>query len=273
MTIDPHDIERNITPQTKAIIPVHYGGVSCEMDTIMSIAEQHDLFVVEDAAQGVDAFYRGEALGSIGHMGCYSFHDTKNLTCGEGGAFLTNSDEIAQKAEVIREKGTNRAAFMRGEIDKYTWINEGSSYIPSDLLAALLEVQWKKKDEIKHKRRKLWELYNSTLQECEKIGKIKLPEVPDHCESNYHIFYFFARTPAEQELLLKRFKETGIPAAFHYVPLHSAPYARQMFHKNDLPVTDEFSNRLIRLPLYPDLDLTDSLLNKIVQVIDESISN
>ncbi|WP_234567225.1 dTDP-4-amino-4,6-dideoxygalactose transaminase [Rhodohalobacter sp. 614A] len=273
MNIDPADIERKITNHTKAIIPVHYAGVSCDMDAIMNIAKKHNLFVIEDAAQGVDAFYEDKPLGSIGHIGCYSFHDTKNITCGEGGAFLTNDDEIAQKAEVIREKGTNRAAFMRGEIDKYTWVWEGSSYIPSDLLAAMLEAQLKKKDGIKQKRKELWELYRETLADCEKSGKIILPEIPAGRSSNYHIFYFFSRTKEEQDLLLTQFKKAEIPAAFHYVPLHSAPFAKEFLNTTNLPKTDEYSNRLIRLPLYPDLELTETFLQKIVDVIHSTISN
>jgi dTDP-4-amino-4,6-dideoxygalactose transaminase len=273
MNIDPKDIERKITGSTKAIIPVHYAGVSCDMDTIMSIAEKNNLFVIEDAAQGVDAFYKGKALGSIGHIGCYSFHDTKNITCGEGGAFVTNDDEIAQKAEVIREKGTNRAAFMRGEIDKYTWVREGSSYIPSDLLAAMLDAQLKKKEDIKQKRKERWERYRAGLQDCEKSGKIELPVIPDDCDSNYHIFYFYARSSREQELLLEAFKDAGIPAAFHYVPLHSAPFAKKQLQKSDLANTDDYSNRLIRLPLYPDLELTERFLQKIIRVINDSIPN
>lgn len=273
MNIDPADIERKITERTKAVIPIHYAGVSCDMDAIMSIAEKNNLFVIEDAAQGVDAFYKEQPLGTIGDIGCYSFHDTKNITCGEGGAFLTNSDEIAKKAEVIREKGTNRAAFMRGEIDKYTWIRQGSSYIPSDLLAALLEAQLKKKDEIKQKRKERWKLYKKALSDCEKSGKIILPAIPNDRSSNYHIFHFFSRTTEEQDQLLDRFKEAEIPAAFHYVPLHSAPYAKKMLKAAKLPKTDEYSNRLIRLPLYPDIELTDSFLQKIVQVINDTIPN
>lgn len=273
MNIDPDDIRQKISNRTKAVIPVHYAGVGCDMDSILRIASSHNLYVIEDAAQGIDAFYKGKALGTIGHIGCYSFHDTKNLTCGEGGAFLTNDDDIAQRAEVIREKGTNRAAFMRGEIDKYTWIREGSSYIPSDMLAAMLESQLKKKDEIKQKRKERWERYQKTLSELEKAGKIELPDIPDDRDSNYHIFYFFARSSEEQQLLLNQLKKAEIPAAFHYVPLHSAPYAKNMLQNVSLPVTDNYSNRLIRLPLYPDLNLTDTFLDKIVQVIDESISN
>ncbi|MBN2732206.1 MAG: dTDP-4-amino-4,6-dideoxygalactose transaminase [Balneolaceae bacterium] len=274
MNIDPDSIADNISDATKAIVPVHYGGVSCDMDAIMQLAEDHDLLVVEDAAQGVDAYYKNQPLGTIGHIGCYSFHDTKNITCGEGGAFLTNDDEIAARAEIMREKGTNRAAFMRGEIDKYTWVEEGSSYIPSDLLAALLEAQLAKKDEIKKKRKQKWERYRKALQPCADQGKIVLPEIPAHCESNYHIFYFLAPSAGDQERLLRAFKEEEIPAAFHYVPLHSAPYAQKLLNEQpDLVNTANYSNRLIRLPLYPGLNLTDEFLDRIVRIIHDTISN
>lgn len=274
MNIDPDAIAEKITDATKAIVPVHYAGNSCDMDAIMQLAEDHDLFVVEDAAQGVDAYYKNQPLGTIGHIGCYSFHDTKNITCGEGGAFLTNDDEIAARAEIMREKGTNRAAFMRGEIDKYTWVEEGSSYIPSDLLAALLEAQLTKKDEIKKKRKQKWERYHKALQPCTDQGKIMLPEIPADCGSNYHIFYFLTQSVKDQERLLQAFKKAGIPAAFHYVPLHSAPYAQKLLNEQpDLVNTANYSNRLIRLPLYPDLNLTDEFLDRIVRVIHDTIPN
>lgn len=272
MNIDPQSISAHISNATKAIVPVHYAGVSCDMDVIMHLADQHNLYVIEDAAQGVDAYHDGRALGTIGHIGCYSFHDTKNITCGEGGAFLTNDHEIAAKAEIMREKGTNRAAFMRGEIDKYTWVEQGSSYIPSDLLAALLEAQLQKKEEIKNRRRQRWERYYEVLEPlCEK-GKITLPAIPPKCNSNYHIFYFLTRSSKEQESLLAACKEANIPAAFHYVPLHSAPFAKKVLHQGpDLPQTSAYSSRLIRLPLYPGLEMTDDYLLRIVDVINNTI--
>ena len=274
MNIDPDDIKQKITKDTKALIPVHYAGISCDMEAIMDIAEKYDLYVIEDAAQGVDAYYKGKAQGTIGHIGCYSFHDTKNITCGEGGAFLTNDEKIAKKTEVIREKGTNRAAFIRGEVDKYTWIHEGSSYIPSDLLAAMLGVQLSKKEEIKKKRKKIWWKYHESLQPLAKEQKLTLPVIPEECNSNYHIFYFLAPASEDQGRLLDRFKDAGIPAAFHYVPLHSAPYVKNILKdKINLQATETFSNRLIRLPLYPDLELTDTLLDRIVHIIDDTIQN
>jgi dTDP-4-amino-4,6-dideoxygalactose transaminase len=273
MNICPEDIARKITPNTKVIVPVHYAGVACDMDAIMELASQHDIYVVEDAAQAVDAYYDEKPLGTIGDIGCYSFHDTKNITCGEGGAFLTNDDSIAARAEIMREKGTNRAAFMRGEIDKYTWVSEGSSYIPSDMLVALLEAQLAKKEEIKQKRKVRWERYRAALEPCREAGKIQLPVIPDRCHSNYHIFHFFSNTAHEQDRLLKQFKKDGIPAAFHYVPLHNAPFAQNLLDEHsELTATQQYSNRLIRLPLYPDLDLTEGMLDKITQIIDDTIA-
>lgn len=270
MNVDPEDIERKITERTKAIVPVHYAGVSCDMDAIMDIADRHDLYVVEDAAQGVDAYYDGRPLGTIGDIGCYSFHDTKNITCGEGGAFLTNNEEFASKAEIIREKGTNRAAFIRGEVDKYTWVNEGSSYIPSDLLIAMLEVQLDKKEEIKSKRRNIWQQY---MDELAPYGdRLQLPKIPPKCDSNYHIFYFLAESPEQQQALIDSFKQEGIPATFHYVPLHSAPFVEQHLESSDsLKLTQEYSNRLIRLPLYPDLQANQSYFDRIKRAIERVI--
>lgn len=268
MNIDPEDIRRKITERTKAIVPVHYAGVGCDMDSIMKIAADHDLYVVEDAAQGVDAYYRNKPLGTIGDIGCYSFHDTKNITCGEGGAFLTNNDKFAQKAEIIREKGTNRAAFFRGEIDKYSWVSEGSSYIPSDLLAALLEVQLDKKDEIKDKRRRVWETYHKALQPLAEAGKLSLPCIPDECDSNYHIFFFHVNEPEQQQPIIDALKNRGIKASFHYVPLHSAPFSKKSLKNSTvLGGTQKLSETLIRLPIYPQLN--ESLENILMAVVDE----
>lgn len=270
MNIDPVDIERKITDQTKAIVPVHYAGVSCDMDAIMDIANKHNLYVIEDAAQGVDAYYKGRPLGTIGDIGCYSFHDTKNITCGEGGAFLTNNKEIAQKAEIVREKGTNRAAFIRGEVDKYTWVSEGSSFIPSDILMALLEAQFEKRDEIKQKRRVIWEQYVEVLTPFS--DRLQLPIIPDYSNSNYHIFYFLAESIEQQKKLINSLKEGGIPATFHYVPLHSAPFFEEHYDDNpSLEQTQEYSQRLIRLPLYPDLEPDEDYFYRISKAIKQVI--
>lgn len=273
MNIKPDDIKRKITEKTKVIVPVHYAGVGCEMDAIMEIADEHDLYVVEDAAQGVDAYYDNKPLGTIGDIGCFSFHDTKNLTCGEGGAFLTNNDDIAHKAEIVREKGTNRAAFFRGEVDKYSWVNKGSSYIPSDLLAALLEVQLKKKEEIKRKRRQVWIKYYMALKPLAEEGLLQLPAIPEDYSSNYHLFYFLVKEEEQQQLVIEALKQKGIKASFHYVPLHSAPFSKKnLKDANVLNQTEKLSSTLIRLPIFPQLhaqidDILPILQTELIEVL------
>lgn len=254
LNIDPADIARKITPATRAIVPVHYAGVACDMDAIMALAHEHNLYVIEDAAQAIDATYKGRALGTIGHIGCFSFHDTKNLTSGEGGAFVTNDHAIAEKAELVREKGTNRSAFFRGEVDKYNWVSQGSSYIQSDILAALLEAQIARKDEIKQLRKRVWTAYYTALQPLAETGLLQLPVVPDFADANFHIFFFRLPTLDLRQATLRALKEYGIQATFHYVPLHSSPYGRHTLGCTDeLPVTERCSETLIRLPLYPQL--------------------
>ena len=254
LTIDPEDVAKKITPSTRAIIPVHYAGVSVDFDALIPLAEENNIAIVEDAAQGVGAYWRGRALGTIGQLGCFSFHDTKNLTCGEGGALLARAGDIAEKAEWIREKGTNRSAFLRGEVDKYTWISPGSSYIPSDLLAALLEAQLEKKDLIHRYRKAVWQTYFDYLSnECDSRW-ITLPRIPEYAESNYHIFHLLVRKPEVRNPLLKALKQAGIEATFHYVPLHNAPYARNLPGRQPaLKRTELLADCIVRLPLYPDL--------------------
>jgi dTDP-4-amino-4,6-dideoxygalactose transaminase len=253
LNIDPADFRKKITKKTRAIYPVHYGGVSSAMDEIMEISREHDLKVVEDAAQGVNAKYKGKYLGTIGDFGCYSFHETKNYVCGEGGALLINSDDpkIIERAEIIREKGTNRSKFHRGEVDKYTWVDVGSSYLPSDLLAAFLYAQLEKLDEIQKLRMNVWNAYYSALKPFENEGKIRLPIVPDYAEHNAHLFYVLFRDEQVRDRAMNQLKERGIHAVFHYVPLHSAPMGLGLgYRKEDLPVTEEMSGRLLRLPMY-----------------------
>jgi len=253
MNIDPEDIRRKITPKTRAIYPVHYAGVSCQMDEIIELAEDHDLRVVEDAAQGVNAKYKGRYLGTIGDFGCYSFHETKNYMCGEGGALLINTKdpEIIERAEIIREKGTNRSKFYRGEVDKYTWVDIGSSYLPSDLLAAFLYAQLEKIDEIQTLRLRLWNKYYSILEHFQKKGMIRLPVIPKYAEHNAHLFYILLRDEPARDRTMKYLKEQGIHSVFHYIPLHSAPFGQTLgYKKEDLPVTEEISSRLLRLPMY-----------------------
>lgn len=254
LNLDPSDVARKITSKTRAIIPVHYAGVSVDFDALKSLTAGKRIFIIEDAAQGVDASYKGMSLGTIGDIGCFSFHDTKNVTCGEGGAFITDSDEIARKAEIIREKGTNRSAFLRGEVDKYTWINRGSSFIQSDILAAILEVQWGKRNRIKELRKQVWNRYYQILLPFAHRNLISLPEVPDDCDSNYHIFFLNTLSPQSRNELLDQLKLSGIQASFHYVPLHNSPYGSRLNpHQVSLPKTEMLSDTLIRLPIYPDL--------------------
>lgn len=269
LNVDPEDVARQITDRTRAIMPVHYGGVACDMDALRSLADAHDLRIVEDAAQGVDAYYKGQALGTIGDAGCYSFHDTKNITSGEGGAFLTNDDDLAERAEIVREKGTNRSAFFRGEVDKYSWVDEGSSYIQSDVLAALLEAQLAKRDEIRRRRKTVWMAYHDALAPLAEDGLITLQTVPDYATPNYHLFYFRTRSPDERNIVLDALKEKGIGATFHYIPLHSSPYGRnELGCTQDLPVTQHCSDTLIRLPLYPQLaDRCHEVADRVVDVL------
>lgn len=254
LNIDPSDVARKISSRTRAVIPVHYAGVSVDFDALKEAIAGRNILIIEDAAQGVDAFYSGQALGTVGDIGCYSFHDTKNLTCGEGGAFITNSVEIARKAEIIREKGTNRSAFLRGEVDKYTWINRGSSFIQSDILAAILEVQWSKRSQIKDLRKVIWITYYKTLLPFAQQRLISLPEIPDYSDPNYHIFFVNTQSPQTRDELLDHLKASGIQASFHYVPLHNSPFGIQLNPAQEpLPNTELLSDTLIRLPIYPDM--------------------
>ena len=251
MNIDETLIEDAVTKHTKAIVPVHYAGVSCEMDTIMEIAKKHKLLVIEDAAQAVSASYKGKALGSFGEFGCFSFHETKNYSMGEGGALLIRDKDQISLAEIVREKGTNRSQFFRGEIDKYTWVNYGSSYLPSELNAAYLWCQLEHERTIYENRMKSWNTYYEGLKELKEQGHIELPVIPDGCVHNAHMFYLKAADLKERTALTKSLKEQGINAVFHYVPLHSAPAGIKFgsFHGEDRYTTKE-SERLLRLPLY-----------------------
>ena len=251
MNIDEKKIEDAITDRTRAIVPVHYAGVACEMDTIMDIAKRHNLMVIEDAAQGVMAYYKGKALGSIGDFGCYSFHETKNYSMGEGGALLIRDEKYVEDAEIIREKGTNRSKYFRGQIDKYTWVNYGSSYLPSDMNAAYLYAQLELADEINNKRRANWDHYYESLKPLADTGRISLPVVPDGCVHNAHMFYIKTADIEERSTLITFLKENGIWAVFHYIPLHTAPAGMRFgrFHGEDEYTTKE-SERLLRLPMF-----------------------
>ena len=266
MNMDEKLIEEAITPKTKAIVPVHYAGVSCEMDTIMTIADKYNLKVVEDAAQGIMSTYKGRPLGTIGDFGCYSFHETKNISMGEGGALLIRDTADIGHAEIIREKGTNRSRFFRGEIDKYTWVAPGSSYLPSELNAAFLYAQLCKAQEIYDDRMKSWNLYYELLKPLQKDGKIELPFIPEECTHNAHMFYIKAKDITERTALITYLKKNEISTVFHYVPLHSAPAGEEYgrFSGEDKYTTKE-SERLLRLPMY--YGLKDSDVEKVAECI------
>ena len=254
LNINEAKIEEKITDKTKAIFPVHYAGVACEMDAIMEIAERYNLFVVEDAAQGVNAKYNGRYLGTIGDLGTYSFHGTKNYTCGEGGAIVINNEYFVERAEILREKGTNRCKFMRGEIDKYTWVDIGSSYLLSDILAAFLYAQLKALEKIKKKRKVIFDFYYENLKELEKAGKLRLPIIPSNCEINYHLFHILLPSEEKRNSLMDKLKNAGIQAVFHYIPLHTSPMGAKFgYRKGNLPITESISGRMLRLPFYPSL--------------------
>ncbi len=256
MNIDENLIEAAITDKTKAIVPVHYAGVSCEMDKIMEIAAKYNLVVIEDAAQGIMSTYKGKALGTIGDFGCFSFHETKNYSMGEGGALLIRDEKYVEDAEIIREKGTNRSKFYRGQIDKYTWVNFGSSYLPSDMNAAYLYAQLEMAEEINDARLACWNRYYENLKTLAEARRIELPVVPEGCVHNAHMFYIKAKDIEERSELIAYLKTKGVMSVFHYIPLHTAPAGQKFarFHGEDKYTTKE-SERLTRLPMYYGLTL------------------
>ncbi|MCI8991550.1 MAG: dTDP-4-amino-4,6-dideoxygalactose transaminase [Eubacterium sp.] len=266
MNIDETLIEDAVTEKTKAIVPVHYAGVSCEMDTIMDIAKRHNLLVIEDAAQGVMSTYKGQALGTIGDFGCFSFHETKNYSMGEGGALLIKDEEKIEEAEIIREKGTNRSKFFRGQIDKYTWVNAGSSYLPSELNAAYLWAQLEMAEGINKNRLISWNCYWEALKPLADKGKIELPVIPEQCVHNAHMFYIKAKNLEERSRLIAHMKESDIGCVFHYIPLHTAPAGQRFgrFHGEDRYTTKE-SERLMRLPMY--YNLSEEACNLVIEKI------
>jgi dTDP-4-amino-4,6-dideoxygalactose transaminase len=258
LNIDERLIEASITSRTRAIFPVHYAGVACDMDEIMAIASRHNLLVVEDAAQGVFAKYKEQWLGTIGDMGCYSFHETKNFSCGEGGALVISKQRFEHRAEILREKGTNRSQFLRGHVDKYTWVDIGSSYVPSDMLAGFLTGQLENMKKITEKRGLICDLYFNLLARLAERGLIRLPIVPQYCTTNHHMFYVITSDIDERTALIAHLRDVGILAVFHYVPLHSSPYGQSLGGQVDaLPVTEDMSARLLRLPLYYDMCESD----------------
>lgn len=271
LNIDETLIEAAITAKTKAIVPVHYAGVACEMDTIMGIANRHKLMVIEDAAQGVLASYKGRSLGSIGHLGCYSFHETKNIISGEGGALLINDPALAERAEIVREKGTNRSKFFRGQVDKYTWVDIGSSYLPGEIIAAFLWAQMQEAEAITTQRLAIWTRYHAAIEALEQSRRLRRPIIPTGCEHNAHMYYLLLRDLADRTAFITAMKEEEINCVFHYVPLHSSP-AGQRYGKifGDLTVTNLTSARLIRLPLYAGL--TESQQTRVIEVLGSGLN-
>ena len=257
--IDEIKIESLITSKTKAIVPVHYAGVACEMDTIMELAKKYNLFVIEDAAQAIDSYYTGKdgvkkALGSIGHLAAFSFHETKNIISGEGGLLAINDEQFINRAEIIWEKGTNRSSFFRGEVDKYGWVDVGSSFLPSEIIAAFLWAQLENLDKIQNRRKEIWENYNLNLKDWAAKNEIQLPQIPNYATNNAHMFYLVCKNLEQRSALIKHLKENGILAVFHYISLHESPFYISKYDGPELIETANFTDRLLRLPLFYELD-------------------
>jgi len=258
--LDEDQIEALITPKTKAIVPVHYAGVACDMDKIMDLANQYNLYVIEDAAQAIDSFYTGrdgvpKPLGSIGHLAAFSFHETKNIISGEGGMLVINDVQFAERAEIIWEKGTNRSAFFRGEVDKYGWVGVGSGFLPSEIIAAFLWAQLENIENIQQVRKSHWEQYNTKLQTWAAENEIQLPVMPSYATNNGHMFYLVCKNLEQRTVILEKLKNTNILAVFHYISLHSSPFYNQIHIDKPLPQSDKYSDCLLRLPMYYELDV------------------
>jgi dTDP-4-amino-4,6-dideoxygalactose transaminase len=272
LNMDENLIEKAISDKTRAVVPVHYAGVACEMDTIMEIAGEYNLFVVEDAAQGVNSTYKGRYLGTLGHLGAYSFHETKNFISGEGGALLINDKNFVEQAEIIREKGTDRAKFFRGEVDKYTWVRSGSSFLPSELVAAFLYAQLEDSETITRKRSAIFAHYMRQLAPLQERGFLKLPVAPSCCTHNAHMFYIVLQDMNTRNALIDYMKDKGISVVFHYIPLHMSPMGRKMgYEKGDLPVTEKVSECLLRLPCY--FELTSQEQDRVIECIYDFASS
>jgi dTDP-4-amino-4,6-dideoxygalactose transaminase len=268
--LDPEDVERRLPPGTTAMLPVHYGGLAAEMDGLLDVARRHRLKVIEDAAHALGSGYRGRPLGTLGDAGCFSFHETKNLTCGEGGALALHDEELAQRAEIMREKGTNRSAFLRGQVDKYTWVAEGSSYVLSDVLAAVLDAQLDKMDRIQQRRARVTAAYRAGLSAWAERHGVRLPPRDDARQGNDHIFHLLFPDGTQRDRALAALRGQGIMATFHYIPLHSSPHGRALGHQGDLPVTEAVAARLLRLPLHPRLgeDEVDRVVDAVQHCLD-----
>jgi dTDP-4-amino-4,6-dideoxygalactose transaminase len=264
--IDPEEVKKLITPKTKAILIVHYGGVACDMDAIMEIAKQNNLLVVEDAAHSIDSFYKGKPLGSIGHFGTFSFHETKNIICGEGGMLVVNDERFVKRAEIIWEKGTDRAAFSRGEVQKYSWKDIGSSFLPSEIIAGTLYAQLEAFDNIQAARKNLWNQYFSKLKPLAEAGKIILPSIPDYATVNGNMFFIITKDISERSSLLSFLKSKGISAVFHYLPLHTSDFYKDKHDGRDLPNTDRYSECILRLPFFNEMKAEE--VNYVVETLN-----
>ena len=264
--IDEDSVESLITSRTKAIVVVHYAGVACDMDKINAVAARHNLFVIEDAAQAIDSYYKDRPLGTLGHMSAFSFHETKNIQCGEGGLLAINDEQFAQRAEIIREKGTNRSAFFRGEVDKYGWVDVGSSFLPSEIVAAFLYAQLENMQAIQRRRKNIWNQYHQALQPLPAGGKLKLPFIPDFASNNAHMFYVLTENLQQRSELIEYMKAKGSFPVFHYLSLHKSPYYTEKHKGNEMPHSDRYMDTLLRLPLFVDMTdeeaqrVTDSIL-------------
>jgi dTDP-4-amino-4,6-dideoxygalactose transaminase len=268
LNLDESLLEKLITPRTKAIVPVHYGGVGCEMDAILTVANRYGISILEDNAHGLFGKYRGKYLGTFGAFATLSFHETKNFTCGEGGALLLNDERYIDRAEIVREKGTDRSQFFRGQVDKYTWVDIGSSYLPSDVTAAFLYAQFEFRNRIQGHRRRIWNFYREALEDWAASKGVSLPTVPEHCEQAYHMFYVLMPSLEARQALISHLKGHGILSVFHYLPLHLSPMGRRFGGKEgDCPVTEDVSDRLLRLPFYNDLSEDDQ--KRVVTAIQE----
>ena len=265
--IDTTRIEELITPKTKAIVPVHYAGVACDMDPIMDLARKYNLLVIEDAAQAIDSYYKGKPLGSIGHLAAFSFHETKNIISGEGGMLAINDERFIRRAEIIWEKGTNRAEFFRGEVNKYGWVDTGSSFLPSEVIAAFLWAQLENLEAIQQRRKAIWHRYHDALLAAD-LSKISLPNIPNYATNNAHMYYLVCQSLEQRTELIKRLKENEILAVFHYLALHNSEYYRDKHDGRNLNNTDRFADCLVRLPMF--YELTNAQIDKIVQIISES---
>jgi len=255
--VDADEVEALITAQTKAIVVVHYAGIACDMDKLKALADKNSIFLIEDAAQAIDSYYNGRPLGSIGHLAAFSFHETKNISCGEGGVLVINDERFIKRAEIIREKGTNRSAFFRGEVDKYNWVDIGSSFLPSDILAAVLYAQLESLEEIQNRRKQIWNFYYNSLKYLEEAGLVKFPQLPAYATNNGHIFYMIFDSLEKRTAYIDHMKANGVQTVFHYIALHSSPHYKDKHDDRELPMVEVYQDCLVRLPLFYDLEDQD----------------